>query len=91
MLRGFLGGLAAHLLPGGEGWLILSDLAEHLALRSRRDFLALIDHAGLQVLGRHDAKPTHPRASDASDPLHAARAAEMTSLWRLGCKAADGR
>ena len=35
MLRGFLDGLAAHLLPGGEGWLILSDLAEHLDLRSR--------------------------------------------------------
>ena len=36
MLRGFLGGLAAHLEPGGEGWLILSDLAEHLGLRPRR-------------------------------------------------------
>jgi hypothetical protein len=29
MLLGFLNGLAAHLAPGGEGWLILSDLAEH--------------------------------------------------------------
>ena len=28
MLRGFLAGLTSHLLPGGEGWLILSDLAE---------------------------------------------------------------
>ena len=35
MLRGFLGGLAAHLAPGGEGWLVLSDLAEHLGLRTR--------------------------------------------------------
>lgn len=84
MLRGFLGGLAAHLEPGGEGWLILSDLAEHLGLRSREALLDLFDKAGLVVLGRIDVRPTHPRAADATDPLHAARAAEVTSLWRLG-------
>lgn len=83
MLRGFLDGLAAHLSPGGEGWLILSDLAEHLGLRSRDALLAMIDNAGLQVLGRIDTRPTHPRAADETDPLHAARAAEITSLWRL--------
>jgi hypothetical protein len=38
----------------------------------------------LNVLERIDTRPTHPRASDASDPLHAARMAEVTSLWRLG-------
>jgi len=86
MLRGFLAGLAAHLEPDGEGWLILSDLAEHLGLRTREELLGLIDTAGLQVLGRSDVRPTHPRAADASDPLHAARAAELTSLWRLGAK-----
>ncbi|MYN45327.1 methyltransferase [Pseudoduganella sp. FT93W] len=84
MLRGFLAGLAAHLTPGGEGWLILSDLAEHLGLRPREQLLGWIADAGLKVLDRHDVRPVHPRASDASDPLHAARAAEVTSLWRLG-------
>lgn len=84
MLRGFLNGLAAHLTPGGEGWLILSDLAEHLGLRSRAELLALIEQAGLHVLGKLDIRPRHSKASDASDPLHAARAAEITSLWRLG-------
>jgi SAM-dependent methyltransferase len=83
MLLGFLSGLAAHLVPGGEGWLILSDFAEHLGLRSRADLLAAFESAGLKVVGRIDAKPRHPRASDASDPLHDARAAEVTSLWRL--------
>ena len=83
MLRGFLGGLAAHLAPQGEGWLVLSDLAEHLGLRSRADLLAAIDIAGLKVLGRADARPRHPRAADSSDSLHAARAAEVISLWRL--------
>lgn len=86
MLRGFLNGLAAHLEPGGEGWLILSDLAEHLGLRTRAELLAAIDAAGLEVLGKMDVKPHHPRVSDASDPLHAARAAELTSLWRLTAK-----
>jgi hypothetical protein len=83
MLRGFLSGLRAHLTPQGEGWLILSDLAEHLGLRSRDALLGWISEAGLQVAGRHDIKPRHGKASDETDPLHAARAKETTSLWRL--------
>ena len=83
MLRGFLAQLPAHLEAGGEGWLILSDLAEHLGLRSRSELLAMIDAAGLRVVDRSDARPTHPKASDETDALHAARAAEVTSLWRL--------
>jgi methylase of polypeptide subunit release factors len=83
MLRGFLEGLAAHLAPGGQGWLILSDIAEHLGLRTRDDLLAQIDKAGLTVLEKIDIRPGHRRVFDATDPLHAARAAEVTSLWRL--------
>jgi SAM-dependent methyltransferase len=83
MLRGFLNGLAAHLTPGGEGWLILSDIAEHLGLRTRAQLQEWIDQSGLKVDGRMNVRPTHPRAADKSDPLHAARSAEVTSLWRL--------
>jgi methylase of polypeptide subunit release factors len=83
MLRGFLTGLADHLEPGGEGWLILSDLAEHLGLRTRDELRALFGASGLEVAGRLDTRPVHPRAADPDDPLHAARAAETTSLWRL--------
>lgn len=86
MLRGFLGGLGAHLTPGGEGWLVLSDIAEHLGLRTREQLLAWIDAGGLRVLERRDVRPTHPRVADEDDPLHAARAAEVTSLWRLAAK-----
>ncbi len=86
MLRGFLNALPAHLAQEGEGWLILSDLAEHLGLRSRADLLAWVDAAGLKVLDRIDVRPAHPRISDATDPLHAARAAEVTSLWRLAVR-----
>ena len=86
MLRGFLNGLRAHLLPEGEGWLILSDLAEHLGLRTREELMGWIDAAGLYVVYRMDTQPTHSKAQDASDALHAARAAEVTSLWRLKVK-----
>ena len=83
MLLGFLGGLAAHLKPGGEGWLILSDFAEHLGLRTRAMLLDAIKAGGLEVAGREDIRPRHPKSSDPSDPLHVARLAEVTSLWRL--------
>jgi len=83
MLRGFLNGLSAHLAPGGEGWLVLSDLAEHLGLRSRDELLAWIAEAGLRVAGRLETRPHHSKVADENDPLHAARAAEVTSLWRL--------
>ena len=83
MLNGFLSQLKEHLLPEGEGWLILSDLAEHLQLRSRDELLSWITAAGLTVIEKRDARPNHPKVSNASDPLHQARKAEVTSLWRL--------
>lgn len=84
MLRGFLQGLSAHLAPGGEGWLILSDLAEHLELRSREELLAMIAAGGLKVLGKRDIQPMHGKSQDHTDALHFARSKEVTSLWRLG-------
>jgi len=86
MLRGFLSGLAEHLEPKGEAWLILSDLAEHLGLRTRDELLAAIASAELKVVDRLDAKPKHPKTTDATDPLHSARAVELTSLWRLAAR-----
>ena len=83
MLRGFLGGVAEHLTLDGEAWLILSDLAEHLGLRSREELLGWIASAGLKVVGRLDTKASHRKVADVTDALHAARAAEVTSLWRL--------
>jgi methylase of polypeptide subunit release factors len=86
MLRGFLRALPEHLAPGGEGWLIISDLAEHLGLRTRAELLAEFEAAKVRVVGRHDVSPRHPRAADETDPLFAARAAEITSLWRLAAR-----
>ncbi|TFD08148.1 MULTISPECIES: class I SAM-dependent methyltransferase [unclassified Cryobacterium] len=83
MLKGFLAGVRDHLQPGGEVWLVLSDFAELVGLRSRDDLLKVIDAAGLRVIGALDAPAVHSRATDASDSLHAVRANEVTSLWRL--------
>ena len=89
MLKGFLAGLAGHLAPGGEGWLILSNLAELLGLRTRDDLLAAFAEHGLRVVSRIDAKPQHPKVADATDALHQARAQEVTSLWRLAVQKPD--
>lgn len=83
MLQGFLDGAVAHMAPQGEAWLIMSDLAEHLQLRTRDDLFMKFKHAGLEVIDQINTKPTHPRANDKTDLLHAARASETTSLWRL--------
>jgi len=84
MLKGYLNGLKAHLSEHGEGWLILSDFAEHLGLRTREELQSWVDTAGLKVIDKIDTKATHQKTLDASDPLHTARKAEVTSLWRLG-------
>lgn len=83
MLKGFLNGLSTHLNDNGEGWLVLSDFAEHLGLRTRDELLEWIATAGLKVIERTDTKARHSKTLDASDPLHLARKAEVTSLWRL--------
>ncbi|MEU1995784.1 class I SAM-dependent methyltransferase [Nocardia gamkensis] len=83
MLHAFLSGLPAHLRPGGEGWLILSDLPELLGLRPHGDLLARITAAGLHITAQLTTHPTHSRAHNPSSPLQHARARETTSLYRL--------
>lgn len=86
MLRGFLSGLKQHLNSNGEAWLIISDLAEHLKLRSREQLLSLFEAAGLNVVEKRDIKPHHTKAMDQDDPLYQARKLELTSLWILRLK-----
>lgn len=83
MLRGLLQGTKQHLAEQGEVWLILSDLAEHLQLRSRDELLGWFADAGLAVKYRLDTTPKHGRSQDNTDPLFAARSLEITSLWCL--------
>ena len=83
MLKGFLNGLKTHLAIKGEGWLILSDLAEHLGLRTRDELNAWIAAAGLEVVEKIDTKPMHSKVQDKTDALYAARSKEVTSLYRL--------
>ncbi len=87
MLKGLLKGAGDHLRADAEVWLILSDLAEHLHLRTRAELLALFDEAGLDVIERLDTRPVHPKSKDEEDPLADARKLEVTSLWRLKVQA----
>jgi SAM-dependent methyltransferase len=75
--------LPGRLAPGGEAWLVISDLAERLGLRPPGVIEALAARAGLAVRAIREARPTHPRARERDDPLHAARAAERTRLYRI--------
>lgn len=83
MLKGFLQGVKQHLSATGEAWLILSDFAEHLGLRSRSELETWISEAGLTIVEKIDTKANHKKTLDTKDPLHVARKAEITSLWRL--------
>lgn len=83
MLKGFLNGVKAHLNDNGEAWLILSDLAEHLGLRTQDELQKWIADAGLSVVEKLDIAPKHAKSSDQSDPLYVARVKEITSLYRL--------
>lgn len=83
LLRRLVAGLPARLAPGGEAWVVLSDLAERLGLRPAGHLAALAAAAGLRVDGVLETAAAHPRARDRSDPLHAARSAEVVSLTRL--------
>jgi methylase of polypeptide subunit release factors len=83
MVKGFINGVKAHLNDDGEAWLIMSDLAEHLGLRTNEELMKWIADAGLTVVEKLDIAPKHAKSSDQSDPLYAARSKEITSLYRL--------
>ncbi len=87
MLKGFLNGLSAHLTPQGEGWLIMSDLAERLGLRAPGELARWIEAAGLEVVGHLQTQATHPKSADTHDAFYQARHREITSLWRLQSRA----
>ncbi len=76
-------GLPGRLAEAGEAWIVVSDLAELLGLRPAGHLAALAARAGLRVADVREARPSHRRAADPADPLHAFRARETTRLFRL--------
>ncbi|WP_246493883.1 methyltransferase [Crossiella cryophila] len=84
MLGAFLDRLARHLVPGGEGWLVMSDLAELLGLREVGALGAAVEGSGLRVVGSRATRARHRRGGDG--PLGVARAAEVITLWRLAVR-----
>lgn len=82
-LQRFLEGLTAHLTPGGEGLLILSNLAVLLGLRPQGWLEEQLARCGLTVKWTRETPARHSKAKDRSDPLHAARSREVTTLYCL--------
>lgn len=82
-LQGLFQGARAHLAPNGRLVLLISDLAVLLGLRPANWLETLCAEHGMKVGSKFDTRPTHPRANDRSDPLHAARSRETTSLYVL--------
>ena len=82
-LRAFLEGLSAHLAPGGQGYLFLSDLAELLGLRPPHFLSDLFDRSGLELKWKQSTPARHPKAQDETDPLHEVRSREISSLYCL--------
>jgi len=83
MVKGFLNGVGEHLTANGEAWLVISNLAEHLGLRGPSDLTNWIELAKLEVIDCMKIQPRHAKAADEEDPLHSARAKEVTMLWRM--------
>ena len=82
-LNAYLGGLKNHLEPGGEGWLVMSNLAELIGLRPEGFLAERFAAHGLSVNWTLKTQAHHPKASDDDDPLHTARAHEVTTLYCL--------
>lgn len=82
-LLAFLAGLQSHLERGGEGWLLMSNLAELIGLRPEGFLEEQFAAAGLRVNWTLKTQAHHKKASDEEEPLHAARAKEVTTLYCL--------
>ncbi|MFT3917642.1 MAG: class I SAM-dependent methyltransferase [Anaeromyxobacteraceae bacterium] len=82
-LARLLAELPARLAPGGEAWIVLSDLAELLGLRPAGEVERLAAAAGLRAEVLHEVRPSHPRTKDRQDPLFDVRSRERTLLWRV--------
>lgn len=83
MLQNFLQRAPEHLNPGGQIWLVMSDLAEHLGLRQPGNLDGQITAAGLTVIDRLHTRPRHAKSRDAGNPLAFARQRETVSLYIL--------
>jgi len=82
-LERFIAGVPAHLEPGGQAALILSDLPERLGLRDAGAVEAMATRCGLHLARIHDVPARHGKARETSDPLHVARYGERIRMLVL--------
>ena len=83
MLHALLHNAGRHLNDGGELWIVMSDLAEHLGLRAADDLPNWFAQTGWRVKSSLHTAPRHAKAQNAHDPLAFARERETTTLYCL--------
>lgn len=83
MLQTYLQRVKPYLNAGGEAWLVMSNLADHIGLRQPDDLDSWIVQSGLAVIDKLETTPKHKKAQNQFDPLHEARVKEVTTLYRL--------
>lgn len=73
-----------------EVWLVLSNMAELLELRTNEELMQMVEAGDLEVIDVLHSKPRHPKTflknkkgAIGFEAIAAARAAELTSLYRL--------
>ena len=75
--RRYIRSVRHHLTPEtGECWLILSDLAELLGLRTREALLGMIEAGGLEVAGRTETPAVHRRGRRRQEGVEGAKRKE---------------
>ncbi len=83
MLLGVLQQAKEHLGPHGQLWIVMSDLAEHLGLRSTSFLEDAFTKHGWTVVNQLKTQAKHNKAQDSDDTLAFAREKEVTSLYIL--------
>ncbi|MDO4433072.1 MAG: class I SAM-dependent methyltransferase [Alysiella sp.] len=83
MLKTLLQHAAAHLTVNGRLYLIMSDLAEHLGLRTPNELEQYFAATNWQVESCYSTRPQHRKATDPNDNLAFARQKEQTHLYVL--------
>ncbi len=64
ILKGYINGLSKHLNAEGPTWLVMSNLAELLGLRSAKQLHDRISAAGLTIVQKHSVAPKHAKTND---------------------------
>lgn len=83
MLHALLAEAKNHLHAGGQLWLLMSDLAEHLEIREKNQLIQWFNDYSYRIINTLTTTPQHAKAHNPQDPLAFARTKEIITLYQL--------